>query len=910
MSSESFSLSTEKLLTEYTQNPIGIDEPTPRFSWVPIHSSKRQVQTAYRVIVSTSLENALNGIGDLWDSGFVRSDFNLAIYGGPALKSFTKYFWRVKWWDRDGKESPWSDVAFFETGPLGPEDWGGAVWIGGGQMLRTEFKLDDEVAEARAYVSGLGYYELRINGTRIGDRILDPPWSVYDKRIYYSTYDVTDLLRKGGNAIGIILGRGRFSPRYYEKFRTRYYGEPKAILLLRMVLRSGREVSIVTSEGNGWRCLENGPILDDDIYNGYRYDSRLEPKGWDLPGFDDATWTPCIRSDPPSGRLSSASTIPATKVKAMLRPQRVYSTRPGVLICDFGQNLVGWVRLRINSPLRGAMIRIRYSELIGPSGELDRRNLRGAEAEDIFILRGDEHFVEPRFTYHGFRYVEIQGYPGTLSIDDVEALVVYADLERVGSFVCNDHVANDIHRLSLWSFKGNLNNGVITDCPQRDERMGWLGDAWLSAEAIALNFDVLRYYEKFILDIMDSQRDDGSISDVAPPYWELYPADPAWGTALIYIPWVLYTYYGDKKVLEKTYNAMKKWWEYLYGRMRDGILYFGKYGDWVPPGRVRALENSPPEIVATWIMYRDAKILAKVAKIIGRESDVGLFEERAMGIGEAFNREFLRTIVRDSSTIEGYYASYRSRAGEEVMLGGTQTCNALALAEDLVPKERKSRIIEQLVRSVEIEWDRHINVGILGAAYVPQVLAENGYEELAYEAITQESYPGYGYMVREGATTLWERWERLEGGGMNSHNHHMLGSVDAWLYKYVAGIKILEPGFKKILVKIPKISRIRHAAASYKSIRGVFNVTWSRSEDSLRIDITLPVGSTAIIQIPIEGEASEFLESGKLLWSFGKLVEKPEDVLSITEKRDKTRLLEVEIGSGSYSFELKYFRHK
>jgi alpha-L-rhamnosidase len=896
-------LRTEDLRVEFVVNPLGVDEPRPRFSWIPIHSERGRRQKAYRIIVASSLENALKGVGDVWDSGVVESDENVVEYNGSPLKSFTRYFWRVKWWDDKGRESAWSDVAWFETAVMDSSEWRGK-WIGGGQLLRKEFHVDGDVAEARVYVSGLGYYELRINGARVGDKALDPPWSEYTKTVYYSVYDVTHIVRRGQNVIAVMLGRGR----YGQKFPgVKYYGEPKLFLLLRIKLSDDRVVEVYSDET--WRCLEKGPITNDDIYNGFRYDFRLEPIGWDMPGFDDTNWKPCVVVDPPGGVLRSTATIPATKVMATLKPREVYSPRPGVYVFDFGQNITGWVRLRVRGA-PGTEVRIRYAEVLNPDGTINTKNLRGAEATDVFILRGSGvEVLEPRFTYHGFRYAEVStasGYMAPPSLDDIEALVTHADLEPIGSIVTSNKLINDIHRLVVWSLKGNLTNGVQTDCPQRDERMGWLGDAWLSSDSAMLNFNMVRYYEKIVQDIIDSQKEDGSIPDTVPPYWNTYPADPAWGTAFIYIPWMLYMYYGDRRIIEKVYDYAKRWWSYLYSKTKNGVLYFGKYGDWVPPGRVFNIQDCPIEIIATWILYRDAKILSNMARVLGRLEDVKYFEEKVREIGEAFNKTFLREVEFHGLKVPGYFSTYTSPAGIQLHLGsprfgGSQTCLALPLVEDLVPQERTRDTAEALARSVEIDWDKHLNVGILGAKYVPEALARYGYLQLAYEAVTQNTYPSFGYWIKEGATTLWERWEKLTGSGMNSHNHHMFGSIDAWFYKWLVGIQVAEPGFKRFIVKPPIIKGLSHASAKIYTVRGMVHVTWVNEGERFKLVVEVPVNSVAEVHLPKMGKSVEVAESGKVIWREG-IVAPVEGVISVKEEDNE---VVIEVGSGSYSFEVR-----
>ncbi|MEM0488234.1 MAG: family 78 glycoside hydrolase catalytic domain [Candidatus Bathyarchaeia archaeon] len=882
---------------EFAKNPLGISEAKPRFSWVPQHTMRGQFQKSFRVIVSSNYENALSGVGDVWDSGVVESESNVVEYRGPPLKSFTRYFWRVKWWDSDGRESCWSDVASFETAILNQSEWKG-MWIGGGQFIRKNFHVTSEVLYARAYIAGLGYYELRINGVKVGDKALDPLWSEYDKRVYYSVYDVTEIIGKGENVVAVVLGRGRYAQRFERGFlKVRYYDEPKVIFLLRLKLTDGKIIEVFSDET--WKCLDKPPIISDDIYDGFKYDARLEPIGWDRPGFDDSSWQNCSRVTAPSGILVSSASIPATKAIAIIKPKKTYNPKPNVYVFDFGQNITGWVRIRVRGS-SGQEVKIRYAETIKKDYTLNTMNLGAAEATDIFILRGDSlEILDPKFTYHGFRYVEVSGITYPPSLDDIEAVIVHAELEPSGSFMCSNELINDIHRLTIWSLKGNLTNGVQTDCPQRAERMGWLGDIWLSAEAAILNFNMIKYYEKIVYDIIDSQKDDGSIPDVVPPYWQLYPADPAWGTALIYVPWLIYLYYGNKRILEESYIYMKRWWYFLYSMSKDDILYFGKYGDWVPPGRVRSIENCPLELIGTWILYRDAKILARIAKILGANEDALFFEKKVATIGDAFNKAFLHDVTgpfRDP----GYYSKYAAPNGSTEFLGGSQTSNSLPLAEDIVPKEKEATILQSLIKSIEY-WDKHLNVGILGAKYVPEVLVKYGHMQLAYETVTQETYPSYGYMIKEDATTLWERWEKLTGTGMNSHNHHMFGSIDAWFYKKLAGIEVVEPGFKRFIVNPPLIEGLNHASAYLYTIRGLTAVMWSKDEKVFRVNVTVPVGSIADIYLPRIGRNVEVYEGGKLVWRAGTQ-SKTEGLLSLREENDR---IVVQVSSGNYNLEVK-----
>ena len=858
------------LKCEYARDPVGVDPDAKlRFTWVLYHPERGARQRAYQVIVSSSRELAEKGVGDVWDSGVVESGENVAVYGGPPLESSREYYWRVRWWDDKGRASPWSPVARFVTA-LRPGDWR-AKWVTGGRLLRREFELPAPVKRAFVHVTGLGYYELRINGRKVGDRVLDPLWTDYSKRVLYATYDVTDYLRQGRNAVGIMLGRGRYIRAYgYDEVL-------KAILQLRVELADGRAVEVVTDES--WKAAD-GPIVEDDIYNGEVYDATREPEGWDQPGFDDSGWRPVAVVDHP-GKLVPSGAIPPIRKVGYLKPRRILNPAPGVYVFDFGQNMAGWVRIRVAGP-RGARVQLRYAELIDEKGFLNTKNLRGARATDVYILKGSGVEVyEPRFTYHGFRYVEVTGYPGVPSLDDVEAVVVHSDVEPVGGFASSSDLVNDIHRIVLWSLKSNL-MGVPTDCPQRDERMGWGGDAQLTAEAAMLNFWMPGFYEKWLEDWADAQLEDGSVPDVVPPYWKLYPADPAWGEAYVLIPLLLYEYYGDRWAIERHYERIKRWVEFLLSKAEGYVLRFSKYGDWCPPRRIKAPEI-PGELVSTWILYNDLLALSRMAELLGKTDEARRYAELAERVREAFNREFMRE--------NRYYVSL-----------GCQTCNALPLASRMAPRELERAVFETLVRDVEVEKDKHLDTGIIGTKYLLPVLSDYGRPDLAFAMATQTSYPSWGYMIREGATTLWERWELLTGGAMNSHNHHMFGSVDIYFYRYLAGVRPLKPGFREFTVK-PDPAPLERVSATVRALAGPIHVELSRECGRVALKVSVPVGSTALVYVPVHGFKNPVVaESGRVVWRGGALVERVEGVEGAWAEEG---YVVFRVGSGTYAFEAR-----
>ena len=892
------------LRCEYLNNPIEIDTPFPRFSWLLRHEDRAQVQTAYQIIVSSLKEFAKSGNGDLWDSGKVESEnFVNIIYNGKSLESNTIYYWRVKWWDKnDDKNSEFSEIAKFETAFLKEYDWK-ADWITRkaftikkekkkfqyksgihaflgivkeyyGVYIRKEFNISKKIQHARLYICGLGHYELRINGKKIGDRILDPGWTDFEKIALYSTYDIGNSLKEK-NAIGVILGNGR----YLEKYGYKY---PKLIMQLNIQYEDGTKDSICSNDT--WK-VSQGPILENGLYYGEKYDARLEIPGWDKPDYNDSSWQNTVVVDGP--KLASQLMPPIRNTK-IVKPKRLYSTTPGVYIFDFGQNFTGFVRLKVYGP-KGSEIKIRHSELIFKDGNLNMATIRGANATDTYILKGGgEEIFEPHFTYHGFRYAEITGFPGVPTLESIEGLFIHSDVPKTGDFHCSSDLINQIHKNIIW---GQLSNfmSIPTDCPQRDERHGWMGDAQLTVEEAIYNFDTVRFYIKFLRDIQLCQKENGAVSDVVPPYWPFYPADPAWGTAYITIAWYLYWYYNDKRILEVHYESMKKYVNHLQRNTEDNILYkFGKYGDWCPPGSIVS-RKTPIEQVCTWYYYHDTLLLSKIAQILGKDQEYRELSQRSEEIKEAYNNKFLK----DAYTIPKLSFTDRTIS---------QTSNILPLYLNMVPEKKKKKVLSSLLHCIIEDHDYHVDTGIVGTRYLWDVLTENGHAEVAYKIATQESYPGYGYMIKEGATTLWERWEKLEGSGMNSHNHIMLGSVDAWFFKTLAGISTSEPGWNKLRIKPYIPPDLTYASASLKTIKGFVNNSWEKIGNSLKMMIHIPVGCISEAWIPIKNPNCEIKEGDATLWQHGNMVEK---VNGLEYKEVKENYVIFNIGSGYYQFTVK-----
>ncbi len=849
------SLRLTDLRCEYLVNPQGIDTPTPRLSWylAPSDPALRSLkQTAYQILVASSQAMLDQNRPDLWDTGIVRSDQSIHIpYGGTQLASGTRCFWKARALDREGIPSPWSETATFSVGLLQPTDWK-AQWIGldvpdplsapentrlPARMLRREFPLEKRVQRATAYICGLGLYELYVNGKKIGDHVLDPGLTDYSRRAFYVTYDITPQLTAGPNALGVILGNGRyFAPRTKVPTETRTYGYPKLLAQFHVEYADGSSELIVSDPS--WKMTTNGPIRANNEYDGEEYDARLEQPGWASPGFDDSTWENAALVSGPGGRLS-AQMLEPIRVTGTIKPAKMSSPKPGVYIFDLGQNIVGWCRLTVRGPA-GASVQLRHAEILRPDGTLYLDNIRSAKVTDVYTLKGtgDESW-EPRFVYHGFRYVEVTGFPGQPSLTSIEGRIVNSDVQPAGEFSCSNILINRIHQNILWGVRGNYRS-FPTDCPQRDERQAWLGDRSAECKGESYLFGIASLYAKWIADIEDSQKDNGSVSDVCPAYWPFYSDNVTWPSTFIIAPGTLHEQYADLRVIEKHYPAMKKWIDHMSTFIKDDLIARDNYGDWcVPPESPTLIHSADPkrktagEVLATAYFCYDLQLMARYATLLQKPLDAKRFSEQAERMKTAFNKKYFKS---DTATYDN----------------GSQTSSVLPLAFGLVPPEHHARVFAALAE--KIETTGHLGTGLIGGQWIMRVLSDNGRPDLAYTLASRRDYPSWGYMIDKGATTIWELWNGdTADPAMNSGNHVMLvGDLAIWFYEYVVGIRPDpdKPAFKHILVKPQPVGDLLHATATVKTMYGPVRAHWNIDNDRFTLTLSIPPNTTATVQLP------------------------------------------------------------
>ena len=750
--------------------------------------------------------------------------------------------------------------------------------VGESPLLRTEVDLGADVARARAHVCTLGYGELYVNGERVGDEVLNPGWTQYDERVLYSTYDVTDHVTAGANALGLWLGSGWFGRNARD---WTGFGSPRAILQVHVEYEDGRTRTVSTD--STWRT-DASPLLENDLYDGEVYDAREEQEGWAETGFDDTAWIGATVRSPPGGDLVPQRT-PPIRVTGTVEPQEVLDREEGPIV-DFGQNLVGWLELSVEGAEAGDEIELRHAEVLLDDGSLALVDLRTADATDTYVARGDDlETYEPRFTYHGFRYAQIVGYPGDLDPSNITAKVVHTDVEQTGSFDCSNEELAQVQQNAEWGLTGNLHS-VLTDCPQRDERFGWTGDNHIAARALMYNFDTARFHEKWMDDHADVRSEHGYVADTIPYGYGSIPEDPTWGITQVTVPWHLYRHYGDQGVLERHYAGMRRYVDYWYEQFEDGVLpdEYGNYGDWLTFENNDGRRGLPLDLYNTAFQYHTTNLFARIADVLNQQADAKRYAERAETIAKGFNDAFF-----DPSA--------------DTYGPGTQSSYAVPLYFDLVPDDHVDAVVNNLVAKVESDGGK-LQTGFLGTRPLINTLVDHGRAETAYEIVSQPERPGWVYMVRQGATTMWERWDsdtRI-GDGMNSFNHSPFNFVSEWFYYALAGLRFDDSmsGNGSVEITPSLIEDLTWASGELETVNGTLASAWERTEDGYTLDAEIPWNTTATVRLPVDADIVRITETSDDVWVDATAADTLPDGVDAAVAEDGAIALSV--GSGSYSF--------
>ncbi len=852
-----------RMMVEYAENPINIDDAHPRFSWIISSDKRNQSQSAYRILVASSLKILSLNRGDLWDSGKIESRETIQHeYKSENLQSNTTYYWKAISWDGAGKshESP---AARFETAFLAANDWK-AHWIGKGPaveplppqgffkdtreqasmkdtivhdgnslLLRHEVSLPNIISSARAYVTGVGFYELYINGNRVGDQVLSPAKTPYHKQILYDTYDVTSLLTRGKNAFGIHLGNGWYNPykKWWNDYRMQWFGSKKAIAQIFVRYTNGTSQWITTD--NDW-VWAPGPVSYNCIYDGEVYDANLDHKGWSKAGYNDSDWKPVTLFSKPNARLLSHR-MPPVKVHETFKPKEINVPMKGTRVFDMGQNFAGWIRLKARGT-KNSVLKIRFAEDLNADGTINVTSNEFARATAEYRMKGDTlETYEPRFTWFGFRYVEISAGNGPLQLIDVQGRAVYTDNSQTGTFECDNELVNKIHKATVWSQKSNM-IGYPMDCPQRDERLGWFGDAQVTAEEAMFNFDMALFYENWLEGIRDNQDEKtGDIPIISPrPY--IFDEGIEWSSTYFTLLWQFYKYYGDERILRRHYPTMKKYMGFLEHKSRDLILPKGWIGDW--GSMVKGWKEGEPASVPTAFYFLDAKIMSQVAHILGNKTDQETYLNLSDRIKEKYNKTYLNPET----------ANYTD---------GSQMANSFPLFLGIVPEDLKPKVLDNLVSDIVTKNNTHLTTGVLGTKYMPEALARSGRGDVAWAIINQKSAPSWNDMMRK-YTTMCEFWTLKQ-----SKNHVMMGSIDAWFYKYMAGIQLDEknPAFSTFIVKPLLPDSLGSAKARIETIRGTVSSEWKKQNGQFCLKLHVPYNTSALVYIP-GGKSDEVKEGG------------------------------------------------
>ncbi len=884
-----------KPVTEYHINPVGIDIQQPRLSWQLVSDAENVMQTAYEIRVAASEKDLSKTGKQIWNSGKVTSDKSVnVVYQGPALKSMQRVYWQVRVWDNKSKKaSSWSQPAFWEMGILEPQLWS-AKWITlpremkyngksrPAHYYRTEFAAAKKIKSARIYATSLGLYQLFLNGEKVSDQLFTPGWTSYNKRLQYQTYDVTSMLKKE-NTIGAILGDGWYRGNIGWGGQHSYYGDKLALLLqLKIDYTDGTSETIITNKN--WKVTNNGPVVESDIYNGELYDARLEMDGWNNTGFDDENWKTAKVISHKKDILIAPQGVPVKAIE-QIKPIKQLTTPKGEMVFDMGQNMVGWLRIKLKGK-KGDVVKIKFAEVLDKEGNFYTANLRSAKATDTYIFKDDNEVVyEPNFTFHGFRFVKLEGVDKVPPLENLTGVVIHSDMKPTGTFSCSEPLINQLQHNIQWGQKGNFLD-VPTDCPQRDERLGWTGDAQVFSMTAAFNFDVAAFYTKWVKDIAADQLPDGKVTHVVPDVLKGGGGATGWADVVAIIPWSVYKVYGDKRILETSYPAITKWVKYMTNRAGDDYLWMGDphFGDWLAFASNRSDypgATTDKDLIATAYFYYTTNLTSKIASIIGKEADATYYKKEAEKIKVAFNNEFVTANGR--------------------LMSNTQTAYAMALAFGLLPDNLVQKATKYFTD--DVTKFKHLTTGFLGTPLLCKTLSAVGRDDLAFMLLNRKEYPSWLYPVTRGATTIWERWDgqkpdgSFQNVGMNSFNHYAYGAIGEWLYSYVAGlnIDIKKPGYKHILLSPHTGGGLDSVSVTFNSMYGEIKSAWKIDDNgSFIYSVEVPANTTATVTLPDAYAGSLEVNSEPVT----------DELKAKTTQNDNN--LEVEIGSGKYEFKYPY----
>ncbi|GAA4800660.1 glycoside hydrolase family 78 protein [Olivibacter ginsenosidimutans] len=888
----------DELTCEYLKKPLGLDVHLPRFSWTLAADKRDQQQMAYELIVADNLEAIQKKKGTVWSTGKVVSEQNIqVVYKGKPLQSFTRYYWCVRVYDKQGKVSDWSEPEWFETAMLASSDWTGQ-WIGDGSkqftrdenfygddpmpLFRKSFHVSKNMVSARLYVSGLGYYEAYLNGSKIGDHVLDPGWTTYDKQVLYSVYDISKQLSKGDNVIGFMLGNGWYNPlplRFWGNINMRdalETGRPKVKAMLRLTYRDGTVKTIAT--GGDWQTAP-GPVIRNNIYLGEHDDGRRYDPDWCTVSASSNGWKQAVEVEGPAGVLT-AQRQPPIRVTKRIKPVRIRETSPGTFVADMGQNFAGVVGIRVKGPA-GTKIVLRYGEDVYPDGNVNvmttvagqiKQGNGGPGAppvawqEDSYILNGKG--VEtwaPRFTFHGFRYVEIKGWPGKPTVEDIEGLRMNTDLAEKGQFASSNALFNQLQENIRWTFMSNVFS-TISDCPGR-ERLPYGGDILCTAETFMYNYGMANFYAKIIRDFANEQRTLGGITETA-PFVGIADAGPGdqsgplgFQLGFSYIIKKMYDFYGDKRIVEENYEAVRKQVEFLRTRATQHLLD-------TDLGDHESLAEKSIPLTASIFYYQQVCLLTDMATILGKGNDATLYANLAKAIKKAIIQKF---------------AQGKGQFGKN-----TQSDLLFGLWSGVVDTANDEGLWKTLMDAFE-EKKGHLSTGIFGTKMLFDVLRSADEYEMAYRIANQRDFPGWGYMVAHGATTLWETWKASDN--TFSKNHPMFGSIGEWFFRSLVGINEAAPGFKKIIIKPQPAGDLCHAKGSFQSVYGRIGSAWNINEKGFNLEVEIPVNTTAEVWVPL-AYGKEVIENGTPL----------KDVPELRFLRNERGYAVIAMGSGHYRF--------